>query len=380
MKPRRTQSFGVFFDPGKVTSGQRFFHNLFRELSGEAVALEDRPSVVLFNVSASIRELLKAKRRGQKILLRIDGMYVDRLSQRFLDTFSWPIRTLLALGLKWRRAQDPLAFVANLLNQNYGAFARILLADRLVYQSAYSQRVHSRFFPRKPFSIVVNGAPFRGRERPVRPGSGEGATIRVVTTYDEWNPAKRVHDVVRFVQWARETKGVALELTVLGYTGRIPECVPHETRPLLEHTPYIRTLPRFTQYDGAVSDALFASDLYLTFTHRDSCPNVVIEAMAHGLPVVGVESGGMPDIVGEAGVLVPTDNAADSFYTSYRHECDFPKVDFEGVLAGILTVSSRREVFEARVAARFETVLGIGVAAERYAAILRTMAKDCTAT
>jgi len=366
------RGFGVFFDPSKATSGQRFFQDLSCELSGEAIPLERKPNVVLFNVSASIKEILAAKRQGQKICLRIDGMYFDRLSPPFIASFNRPMRALLRFGTKWPAVHDHLAFIANLIDQNYGAFARILLADRVIYQSVFSQTVHSRYFPDRPFDIIVNGSAFRANERPARATSIKGE-IRLVTTYDDWKPSKRVHDVLAFVRWARHVKGAPLRLTVLGYTGNVPACAPPEMRSLLENTPYVDTIPRFKAYEGSVRDALFGSDLYITFTHKDPCPNAVVEAMAHGLPVVGVDSGGMPDIVGDAGILVP-EEGADAFFTSYRYECDFPSIDFDRVLAAVMTVASARMDFEARVATRFEADLNIDVVASRYAAVLRRMA------
>lgn len=366
-------SFGAYFNPTKSTSGQRFFEDLCRTLSVEALPLDERPAAVLFNVSAPIGEIIKAKGRGQKILLRIDGMYFDRLSAPFVASFRWPLRTMFAIGRRWRAAHDPLAFVANLLDKNYGSFARILLADHLIYQSDFSQQVHARYFPDKPYDIVVNGSIYRGSKRPTR-DAAKGRDIRLVTTYDDWKPAKRVHDVLAFVKWAREIKGVPLQLTVLGYSGRVPAAAPSDMRDLLEMAPYIVTLPRFQKYDGAVRDALFAADLYITFTHRDPCPNTVVEAMAHGLPVVGIASGGMPDIVRDAGILVPVDDA-EPFYTSFRHEGDFPRIDFEKVLEAVLMVSSQRDAFETRVARRFATDLGIEIVAEQYATALRALGK-----
>ena len=79
-----------------------------------------------------------------------------------------------------------------------------------------------------------------------------------------------------------------------------------EMRDLLEMTSYVGTLPKFTHYEGAIRDALFASDIYITFTHKDPCPNTVIEAMACGLPVVYSASGGVPELVGpEGGIGLP---------------------------------------------------------------------------
>ena len=41
--------------------------------------------------------------------------------------------------------------------------------------------------------------------------------------------------------------------------------------------------------------------------YMDPCPTVAIEALASGCPVVGSNSGGMPELVGQdCGILVPT--------------------------------------------------------------------------
>ena len=81
-----TKGFGLYFDPSKSTSGQRFFCNLCQTLAKQAVPLNERPAAVLFNVSASLKAIARAKWRRQKVLLRIDGLYFDRLSPAFLAT------------------------------------------------------------------------------------------------------------------------------------------------------------------------------------------------------------------------------------------------------------------------------------------------------
>ena len=364
------KGFAVYFDPNKSTSGQRFFNELCQALSAEAAPFEARPAVVLFNVSASVKEILRARLRRQKVLLRIDGLYADALSPEFIARFKRPLRLLFAWAAGKPEPSARITSLANLIDENYRAFARMLLAHRIVYQSKFSQRVHSRYFPRKPYDVIVNGSTYRADKR--APGARD--KIHLVTIYDEWKPAKRIHDLVDFVAWARLEKKQPLHLTIVGYTGKTPSCAAPELKEIIENSPFISTTPRFKSFAGEVGQALSSSDLYITFSYRDPCPNAVIEAMAHGLPVVGVASGGMPDIVGDAGILLPADDFAEGFFSAHRFECNFPPIDYSQALDAVLAVHGNRQHFAERVIERFEADLDMSVVANRYATNLRALA------
>lgn len=59
-------------------------------------------------------------------------------------------------------------------------------------------------------------------------------------------------------------------------------------------------------YAQADAPELFRSaDILLHTKYNDPCPAVVVEALATGLPVVHSASGGVPELVGEAGIGVP---------------------------------------------------------------------------
>lgn len=362
----------VFFDPTKSTSGQRFYDSLCAGLKSlGASAHANGPEVVLFNVSAKFWTVLRARLRGQRIVVRVDGLYFDRLCEPFLARFRWPTRTLLKALAAMAGLRGVATHLANLIDQNWTAFARIALAHHVVYQSLYSREVHRTYFPHKPSCVIVNGSRLVVLEdvaRPPRPGP-----VELVSIFDDWKPAKRMVDLIDFVRWANETAGQPVHLTLLGYTGRWPACVAADVAALAVSAPYITTLPRFTAFDGAVRDALLAADMYVTFTFRDPCPNVVVEAMAHGLPVLGLASGGLPDIVGDAGVLLP-DADRGEFFAASRFECDFPPIDFERVLQAALAIRSDAAAYRARVRRRFDTDLGMDVVAERYMAVLRDLA------
>jgi glycosyltransferase involved in cell wall biosynthesis len=58
-----------------------------------------------------------------------------------------------------------------------------------------------------------------------------------------------------------------------------------------------------------IADWITASDLFCLPSRREGCPNVVLEALASGRPVVASRVGGVPELVREAnGVLVPAEN------------------------------------------------------------------------
>lgn len=307
--------------------------------------------------------MVRAWLQRKIIVLRVDGLYFDRLSPRFLSRLTLPVRWLVRL-LTVSGLDSWAAHVANFFNQNWTGLVRMLLADHIVYQSAYSRQAYSAYFPRKPSSVVVNGADMV-LDLPEAGGRYDGRKLRLVTIFDEWRPSKRACDLISFVKWVYEVKGAEVELTLLGYTGRFPVDAPQGIKDWLDQMPCFRTLPKFKSFEGEFRQALLDADMYLTFSYRDACPNVVVEAMAHGLPVVGVASGGIPDIVADAGVLISANDPGE-FFSASRFDSDFPVIDFEQVWAAVQHVGREQAMFRERVKRRFLDDLGMDVVVARY--------------
>ena len=70
----KKNSYGFYVDSTKITSGQKFFELLTKKLSESALPLDKNPKVVLFNISAPIPQILLAKFKFQKIVIRVDGI------------------------------------------------------------------------------------------------------------------------------------------------------------------------------------------------------------------------------------------------------------------------------------------------------------------
>ena len=98
---------------------------------------------------------------------------------------------------------------------------------------------------------------------------------------------------------------------------------------------------RYAQRDAP---ALYQRAHLLLHTKRnDPCPNVVLEALSCGLPVVHSASGGLPELVGaEAGIGVPDEG-------DWEH--DVPP-DPEALAAGVVSVLDRLDGYRAAARAR----------------------------
>lgn len=66
------------------------------------------------------------------------------------------------------------------------------------------------------------------------------------------------------------------------------------------------------QPSSAVAEWLGAADLFCLPSHMEGCPNVIVEALASGRPVVATHVGGIPELVNDPikGILIPPCDSA----------------------------------------------------------------------
>jgi glycosyltransferase involved in cell wall biosynthesis len=165
-------------------------------------------------------------------------------------------------------------------------------------------------------SVVVNGADShpppalsRTRERESRPARGRGDGTR----------DGRGFPLVLTVGRLAAYKGLdllALALADLGGRGlpcRWLALGPDQTRGRLQR--FVRRLGVSARFVGAVPPAvvrgwLRRADVFVQPSRAEGSPMAVLEAMAAGRPVVASSVGGVPGLVGRAGLLVPAGDPA----------------------------------------------------------------------
>lgn len=355
---QRKNNFKVSYYPGKTTSGQRFFTNLYNELSN--LISNGNPRLIFFNISAPIMDILLAKLKRKKIVIRVDGIYFDRLSKNFNNEFNFIIRFFLNFSLKNNFFKSFFSFFANFLNQNNTAFLRMILADKIIYQSKFSQSLYKDFFFYKPYDIILNGAYFKKTKN--KPNT---EFINVIAIHDSYRPSKRIDEIVKFINWNNINNDKKIYLNLLGFDNKFPDVVSENIIDLVNSNNYIKTYPRFKEFDSDIEDIINKSDLAISFSYRDACPNTVIELMSYSIPFVYYKSGGLPEIIKDAGIGL-TYIDSDNYYTSHRFENNFPPINYLDVLKAIIEIKKNRKYYEIKVSNRFKNELDMKVIAQKY--------------
>lgn len=230
-----------------------------------------------------------------------------------------------------------------------------LAADHVLYQSDFCRRSAERFLGPAPkaWEILPNAVDVEGFTPGPAPDDGP-----VLLLAGDQTQAYRLELGLQVVAALRD-RLPDVRLLVTGRT--VVDAQPLVAR--LGLTDRVELLGRYAQRDAP---ALYRRAHLLLHTKvNDPCPNVVLEAMASGLPVVYPASGGTVELVGdEAGVGVPHD---DGF------ERDSPPAADE-LAAAVVRALERRETLGAAARRRVEERVALPAWLDRHAELFTSLA------
>jgi len=200
---------------------------------------------------------LKPKKKN---IVRIDGIYYDRIRMSFNNE------------------------IARCINS----------ADGVVYQSIFSRKFCSIFLKSHPKESVViyNGVDQRKFEKS---SPNKRGFDKIFMACASWRVNKRPESIINsFLEFSSARQ----EKIGLFFVG--PYSKPVKDKRII----YFGSLPHSNLY------RLYKSaDFFCHICHLESCPNVVVEALSVGMPILCNNIGGTPEIVREDGIVLPLDKS-----------------------------------------------------------------------
>jgi glycosyltransferase involved in cell wall biosynthesis len=234
------------------------------------------------------------------------------------------------------------------------------VASHVLYQSAFCRSCAERYLGRRdgPSEILYNAVDV-AHFTPAEPG--ERPFTFLVTGKIGSSTAYRLISSIEGLAAARRG-GLDVRLTVAGVVE--PE-IEAQARALAGGHGIADHVDFTGPYDGAGAPQVYrAADAYLMTKHNDPCPNVVLEALASGLPVLYSRSGGVPELVGdEAGVPLSVPETFD----------DTPTPAPAAIAAGMARIIAGREDMSRAARTRAVERFGLTAWLDRHERIFRDL-------
>lgn len=257
---------------------------------------------------------------------------------------------------------------------NAPIFDGIDRADAIVFQSDFSRRFISHYYGKpidKPWAVIHNGVDnrlFKPRQSRFCPDR-----VRLLFT-GAVHPQKRLHEALRlFGEWNKPDWKFLVAGGLLYYPPYLVDSLQDEYgEAVLKPSPNVHFLGN--QPRTRLPKLMASSDVFFFPSYRDSCPNAVLEALASGLPVLCDRSGGIPELVGDGGVVVGDgcdDLEPRAYQTSWR---EIERLDDEGFKEGVQEIVENYQEYQTRALKR-AAELDISNAVQKYIDFFQSVLK-----
>lgn len=181
---------------------------------------------------------------------------------------------------------------------------RVLIhqADHVLYQSEFCRQCADRYLGEfaGPSEVMFNPVDVGDFAPSHAPQSRKDVRLLAVGTSHAFYRTRAAIDCLKEVR----KRGVDASLRIVGeqrWASAASDISQH-----LEKTQMTRFVTLHPAFSPREAPSIYRwADVLLHPKYKDPCPTVPIEAMASGLPIVGSDSGGMPELVpASAGILV----------------------------------------------------------------------------
>lgn len=383
-----------FIDPNysKSLSGARFFAKIAKALKIYPDFSEKKYKYVLINISTPLSRFILYKILNKRIIIRVDGNYAYPITRRSLKASSkfiyWIIESFYKLVflrsiLRKISQNKKINFIFN-LRFNYSNYLRILLSNQIIYQSSFSKESHKNIFQYKKSCIIRNSSPWDFDNLPVKKYKNNiykrnKKSILICTSFHENRPLKGFGDLLLDLEKIKNKKNsLNINLFIFGY---IPKTyIKTYSRYIIDfdkfkgdNQDWISTYPKFLNYSSELSKKLISADIYISYAQLDPCPNIVLEALAHGLPVIGCNSGGVPEIVGECGEIIKLPEKKNSNFENLNFEYGLEPPKLEDLYKSILKIINNKNLYKDHISKSLRSDISINSTVNAYHKLLNNL-------
>lgn len=376
----------------KKSSGSRFFSSLENSLKKFPEYSEDDYKKVLINISSPLKRFFLYKLFNKKIIVRVDGNYSYPITKGSLNgsnkliALTYKILSkpkILHPTLKNLSKKSYINFIFN-LQYNLSNYLKIFLSDLIIYQSSFSRDCHKDIFSNKKYKIIQNSSPWKFKDLPlIKYGNQKNdykkKSITLCTAFHKDRPIKGFGDLLLNLEEIKNTQDVIkISLLIFGY---IPNCFIKTYRKkeinfdefFNKNKDWVSIFPTYKIYTKELSKNLISCDAYIHYAQLDPCPNLVLEALSHGLPIIGCNSGGVPDIIKDCGEILAIENPKNFKYQNFNFEYGLKPPKKEELFNAILKIKKNYKFYSENIRNNFRKTFSSENSVSSYYKLLKNL-------
>ncbi len=204
------------------------------------------------------------------------------------------IYKLFGIKIVWNQngVAYPALYSPDIVKRINELYIPMPLSDYVIYQTEFTKRCADKYLGvfSGPSSIIINPVDTRRFIPRVTPLPTEPLVLIMLGNHLE--SEERLLVVLQAICLLRD-KGTITKLIIIGQSDRN---IKEE---------WVEQRGAYLQKDAP--ELFQSAHIFIHLKYLDPCPTTVEEALSSGLPVVGCQNGGMPELVSEqAGILIPT--------------------------------------------------------------------------